>query len=103
MNIFKKMYCRIFQTGFYIALPILPYREPKIYDSVEEIPNVLIEKEINSVLLVTDKEHDCIQEFIIEDDTLSFTGLAIAKNKTAYNRIAKAKSVEKFGKTSAIL
>lgn len=55
MNIFKKMYCRIFQTGFYIALPILPYREPKIYDSVEEIPNVLIEKEINSVLLVTDK------------------------------------------------
>ena len=55
MNIFKKVYCRIFQTGFYIALPFLPYREPKIYQSVEEIPNILKKQNIKSILLVTDK------------------------------------------------
>ena len=55
MNIFKKVYCRIFQTGFYIALPFLPYREPKIYQSVEEIPNILKNQNIKSILLVTDK------------------------------------------------
>ena len=55
MNIFKKVYCRIFQTGFYIALPFLPYREPKIYHSVEEIPNILKNQNIKSILLVTDK------------------------------------------------
>ena len=26
MNILKKIYCRIFQTCFRIALPVLPYR-----------------------------------------------------------------------------
>lgn len=55
MNIFKKVYCRIFQTGFYMALPFLPYREPKIYQSVEEIPNILKNQNIKSILLVTDK------------------------------------------------
>ena len=54
-------------------------------------------------LLVTDKEHDSIQEFSLDGDKLAFTGFAIAKGKTAYNRIAKAKSVEKFNKTSAVL
>ena len=30
MNIFAKIYCRIFQTAFRMALPMLPYREPEI-------------------------------------------------------------------------
>lgn len=55
MNIFKKIYCRVFQTGFYIAMPFLPYREPTIYSSVEEIPDILKKEKINSILLVTDK------------------------------------------------
>lgn len=55
MNIFKKMYCRIFQTGFYIALPVLPYREPEIYNTVLEIPKILNEEDVKTVLLVTDK------------------------------------------------
>ncbi|MFQ6723959.1 MAG: iron-containing alcohol dehydrogenase [Clostridia bacterium] len=55
MNIFKKMYCRTFQTIFKWALPLLPYREPKILKTNDEVVEILIQNQINSVLLVTDK------------------------------------------------
>lgn len=55
MNIFKKAYCRIFQTCFRIVHPLLPYREPTIYESINDIPNILKDKNIKSVMLVTDK------------------------------------------------
>lgn len=54
MNIFKKAYCRIFQGVFRLALPLLPYKEPKILESVIRVAEVLKEKSINSVMLVTD-------------------------------------------------
>lgn len=54
MNIFKKVYCRIFQTAFHLALPFLPYREPKILSSIQELPDQLKALSIRSVLLVTD-------------------------------------------------
>ena len=54
MNPLRKAWCRTFQTAFRIALPVLPYREPQILNSVEAIPAALAEKDINSVLLVTD-------------------------------------------------
>ena len=55
MNILKKSYCRIFQTVFKLALPILPYREPKILKDENAVVSVLKENNINTVLLVTDK------------------------------------------------
>ena len=55
MNIFKKIYCRIFQMCFRIALPFLPYREPIILDSIKEIPNNLNKLSIKNILLITDK------------------------------------------------
>lgn len=55
MNIAKKVYCRIFQGAFHFALPFMPYREPMCLDSLEKIPDVMTEKKINSVLLVTDE------------------------------------------------
>lgn len=55
MNCFKKIYCRIFQTCFRIALPFLPYREPVILDSIKEIPNNLNKLSIKNILLITDK------------------------------------------------
>lgn len=54
MNIIKKMYCRIYQTAFHIALPILPYREPEILKNVTGIASKLKELGLNSVLIVTD-------------------------------------------------
>lgn len=54
MNIFKKIYCRVFQFAFRVAIPFLPYREPKILCSISDIPDLLNQQGIGSVLLVTD-------------------------------------------------
>ncbi|MGN0798747.1 MAG: iron-containing alcohol dehydrogenase [Christensenellales bacterium] len=55
MNIFKKIYCRAFQICFRLALPILPYREPKLLKNYEELVDVLKDKGKQSILFVTDK------------------------------------------------
>lgn len=55
MFFIKSAYCRIFQAGFRLALPILPYREPKIINSCSEIGKVLKKENSKSVLIVTDK------------------------------------------------
>ena len=54
MNTFKKIYCRVFQTVFKVALPILPYREPEIMHSVGESVLLMKDKGAKSVLVVTD-------------------------------------------------
>jgi len=54
MNIFKKFWCRTYQTIFRMVLPIMPYREPKILDSVIEVKSVLNEYKYTKVMLVTD-------------------------------------------------
>ena len=55
MNIFKKAYCRVYQGVFKMMLPVLPYREPKILKTDEEVVEVLTSNQIKSVMLVTDK------------------------------------------------
>ena len=54
MNPLRRAWCRTYQAAFRIALPILPYREPKILDSVQAVPVELSSRGIGSVLLVTD-------------------------------------------------
>ena len=54
MNIFKKAYCRVYQTIFHLALPLLPYREPIVYDNVDKVVDILRQRKLNSALLVTD-------------------------------------------------
>lgn len=54
MNFFSKAYCRVYQTIFKWVMPLMPYREPQILDSVLDIAPVLLDKNINNVLLVTD-------------------------------------------------
>lgn len=55
MNLFAKIYCRIFQTVFRMALPVLPYREPEIIGTCAELGKVAQKENIRSVLIVTDK------------------------------------------------
>ena len=55
MFLIKKIGCRIFQIGFRAALPVLPYREPKIIDSCLKLDDVFKNENIKSVLIVTDK------------------------------------------------
>ena len=55
MNILKKLYCRIYQWAFHAALPVLPYREPKILRSVEEIASEIKNIKLKRILIVTDE------------------------------------------------
>lgn len=55
MNIASKAFCRIFQTAFRMALPVLPYREPEIVGACSELGKVFTAKNITSVLIVTDQ------------------------------------------------
>ena len=44
MFFLKSVYCRIFQGAFRIAMPLLPYRDPEIISSCNEIGEVLFSK-----------------------------------------------------------
>ena len=54
MNPFRAAYCRAFQLVFRLALPLLPYREPKQLNGLDSIPPLLQEHSVTAVLLVTD-------------------------------------------------
>jgi len=54
MNIFKKIYARVYQTIFKLALPLLPYREPQIIKNNKQVIQVLKENNIKNILLITD-------------------------------------------------
>ena len=58
MNILKKIYCRTFQFALKIGMYFIPFPSPEIIsgeNSTTRIKDVLIEKKINNVLIVTDK------------------------------------------------
>lgn len=55
MNPLKKLWCRTYQTAFRIALPVMPYREPKVLTSLEQLGPLFAEKNIRRVLVVTDQ------------------------------------------------
>ena len=55
MNVVLKFYCRGYQLAFRLAMPLLPYREPKRFDSIQALPSLLERLKIRSVLLVTDR------------------------------------------------
>ena len=44
MNSIRKLYCRAFQLVFRIALPFLPYREPKLLEGVQGVAELLARK-----------------------------------------------------------
>lgn len=77
MNIFKKIYCRAFQTVFKIAIPILPYRNPKLLDSVADVASVLREKKYNSILVVTDQQVSTINAFEQLISELKSSGITV--------------------------
>ncbi|MBQ8407369.1 MAG: iron-containing alcohol dehydrogenase [Clostridia bacterium] len=54
MFILKKLACRVFQTAFRAALPILPYREPQVIPSCAQLDRVFEKESCHSILVVTD-------------------------------------------------
>ena len=55
MNSLRKVWCRIYQTGFRIALPFLPYREPALLENMDAVADLLAKKQLSPALIVTDK------------------------------------------------
>lgn len=55
MNTLRKIYCRSFQKAFKFALPFLPYRNPEVIGSVKSLPEILLKKKCDNVLIITDK------------------------------------------------
>ena len=54
MNPVKKIFCRCVQFGFRLAIPLMPYRKPRIFSTFQECIDELKTLGIQSVLLVTD-------------------------------------------------
>lgn len=55
MFFIKSAFCRVFQTAFRIALPILPYSEPEVVASCSKLREVFEKEKVSSALIVTDK------------------------------------------------
>ncbi len=55
MNPIKKAFCRVYQFCFHLALPVLPYREPKILSSTKEIATEIKRMKLKTALIITDE------------------------------------------------
>ena len=55
MKLLRSMYCRVFQGCFRLALPLLPYREPRPLSAMEDVIPVLRDHRITAALLVADQ------------------------------------------------
>lgn len=60
MHILKKTFCRGFQGAFFVAMPVLPYKDPTIIDSIKDIPGILEKEGIKKPLVVTDSNLSAI-------------------------------------------
>jgi len=55
VNSGKKLFCRTVQLGFRAAMPVLPYRDPKVYEKVSDAADILCRLKIDRVMIVTDR------------------------------------------------
>ena len=78
MNAFFKLYCRAYQTVFRLALPVLPYREPRILGELKDLPLFLQQQKISAVLLITDKPLRALDMTRVLENDLSAHGIACA-------------------------
>ncbi len=78
MNVFKAAYYRTFQAVLKIALPFLPYKDPKIIEKISSIPYVLKENGKNKPLIVTDKTIKSLNLTAELEDGLASTSLEYA-------------------------
>ncbi len=55
MNIFSRFYCRVYQTIMRCFVPLLPYREPHLLSTHDDLLKVLEQHNFDNVMIVTDK------------------------------------------------
>ncbi len=78
MNLLRKAYCRVFQGAFRLALPILPYHDPKILTSVADVPAQLSGKGRLYPLIVTDSQINALGLTKPLEEALTARGLDFA-------------------------
>ena len=54
MNPIRQTYCRTYQKIFKMAIPMLPYRKPRMLHNFRQLPPVFRKHDVDSVLIVTD-------------------------------------------------
>ncbi|MGN0824258.1 MAG: iron-containing alcohol dehydrogenase [Candidatus Coproplasma sp.] len=102
MNAFKAIYCRIFQLALKIALPFLPYKDPKILDKTTQIPKTLKDNGKQKPLIVTDKTIRGLSLILPLENSLKDAGLSyeiydgVVANPTTEN-VASALEIYKTG------
>ncbi len=70
MNTIKKIYCRIFQTAFKIAGPVLPYKDPEILYNIEDTYKILENKNYKKPIIITDKMLASTEAFKLLEQSL---------------------------------
>ena len=69
MNPVREAWCRAYQTAFRAAIPVMPYREPFILESTDEIAALCTVLGIDSIIIVTD---EMISKLGLVDRTIEF-------------------------------
>ena len=97
MNQMMKIGCRAYQLAFRAALPVLPYTQPKLLDSLSAVAPLLKEKQISSVLLVADGGVYALGLCSSLEESLAASGIACAVylQKTPNPTIANVEAARK--------
>ncbi len=78
MKRIHQLFCRTYQFAFRAILPLMPYREPELLDSLKEAVLLLKKKAISSVLLVADGGVYALGLCRALEDDLASAGIACA-------------------------
>ncbi len=76
MNPVGEVWCRAYQGAFRAAIPVMPYREPFILESTDDIAALCTVLGIDSIIIVTD---EMISKLGLVDRTLEFCEAAGVK------------------------
>lgn len=90
MRVYKKIFCRMYQKIFHLAIPFLPYREPEILNSCADLGHILKKNTCHKVMIVTDQgivEHRLLEPVVEE---LKISGIPyVVYDKTQANPSVK--------------
>lgn len=108
MNIASKAFCRIFQTAFRMALPVLPYREPQIVGACSKLDKVFKKENITSVLIVTDKgivDNDLVLplEAVLKDNHINYAVYDKTQPNPTVNNVEEALQVYRNNNCDALI
>ena len=98
MDALNRFFCRAYQTAFRVALPILPYREPKELHTMDEVAAEFNQRKVASVLLVIDA---AVRQLGLHDD-LERALVAARIDMTVYEQRTPNPTIDDVEKARAL-